>query len=83
VTKDDVIGFGPAMIELLGVYIVKQATVWESYREKKDLLVHELVKIMKEKVSLSDQDFSHLLKAVLEAYKDRIKHLSLESEKQY
>lgn len=60
VAIDDQFGFGPAMIELYGIFIIKRADVWQQHEGKSHELAVELIKIMREKVSVTAEVFNEL-----------------------
>lgn len=47
------IGFGPAMVELFGIFIVKHPDLWNKYTEDTSSLASLLIEIMRTRVSLS------------------------------
>lgn len=54
------IGFGPAIVELFGIFIVKDSALWAQYAEDVPSLVNILGEIMRKHVSLSKEDFASL-----------------------
>ena len=47
------VGFGPAIVELFGVFIVKNPELWTRYADDVPSLVNILAEIMRKHVSLS------------------------------
>ena len=64
----DLFGFGPAMVELFGVFIVKNCDTWGQYLDDSDSLAHLLIEVIKNKVSLRDDDFKAMQKEVIKFY---------------
>ena len=62
------LGFRPAMVELFGIFLVKSASLWEEYAERREELVHMLAQTVREKVSLSEEVFEEIKKALLKEY---------------
>jgi len=54
------IGFGPAIVELFGIFIVKDSALWAKYAEDLPSLVTILGEIMRKHVSLAKEEFSSL-----------------------
>lgn len=65
----DEYGFGPAMVELFGVFIVKDPETWAKYKDQPEVLSEKLKCLTRDKVSLSDLAFNELLVEVINALK--------------
>jgi len=69
VKASDEFGFGPAMVELFGVFIVKDPETWAKYKDRPEELSEKLKTLIREKVSLSDKAFNDLIVEVTNALK--------------
>ena len=58
------LGFGPAMVELYGVFIVKSEELWAKYKDEPDQLAVTLIEVIKKHVSLGPEEFEELKKEV-------------------
>ena len=47
------LGFGPAMVELFGVFILKSDVVWAEHKDNPEKLAQLLIEVIKKNVSLS------------------------------
>lgn len=59
--------FGPAMLELFGVFIIKSVEKWDAYNEEATPLA--LIKEMKENVGLGDEEFESIKIEVIKRFK--------------
>ena len=58
------LGFGPAMVELYGIFIVKSEELWAKYKDDPDQLALTLIDVIKKHVSLGPEEFEDLKKEV-------------------
>jgi hypothetical protein len=58
------LGFGPAMVELFGVLIVKSDSLWNENKDNPDKLAQLLINVIKEHVSLKQEEFEELKKEI-------------------
>jgi hypothetical protein len=58
------LGFGPAMVELFGIFVVKSEELWAKYKDDPDQLAMALIDVIKKHVSLGPEEFEDLKKEV-------------------
>ena len=58
------LGFGPAMVELYGIFIVKSEELWAKFKDEPDQLALTLIDVIKKHVSLGPEEFEDLKKEV-------------------
>jgi len=58
------LGFGPAMVELFGIFVVKSEELWAKYKDDPDQLAITLIDVIKKRVSLGPEEFEDLKKEV-------------------
>jgi len=54
------LGFGPAMVELFGIFVVKSEELWAKYKDYPDQLAITLIDVIKKHVSLGPEEFEDL-----------------------